>query len=76
MHLEQMVPVTNWCINRSGLDHQIFLLEQSERHSFNRGALFNIGVLLLEASDYDFFAFHDVDIMCGSHVRLSTHLSS
>ena len=67
--LEQMLPVTRWCVSRSGLDHQIFLMEQSDQSRFNRGALLNIGVLLLEGSDYDFFAFHDVDVMCGSHVR-------
>ncbi|KAK9867535.1 hypothetical protein WJX84_008363 [Apatococcus fuscideae] len=65
--LEQMLPVTNWCISRSGIDHQIFLVEQSDKNKFNRGALLNAGVLLLEGSEYDFFAFHDADVMCGSH---------
>ena len=63
-----MIPVTNWCIGRSGLAHQIFLVEQEDGQKFNRGALLNVGVAMLADSDYDFFAFHDADVMCGSHV--------
>ena len=35
------------------------------RYYFNRGALFNAGALLLEGTDYDHYAFHDVDTVCG-----------
>lgn len=44
-----------------GHDFSIFILEQSPRYKFNRGALLNAGVLLLQGSDYDWFVFHDVD---------------
>ncbi|XP_054711306.1 beta-1,4-galactosyltransferase 4-like [Uloborus diversus] len=46
------------------LDYGIFVIEQSEKHSFNRGKLFNIGYL--EASkepDFCCFIFHDVDLL-------------
>ena len=39
----------------------IFIIEQSPLYLFNRGALLNAGFLLLSASDYDHFAFQDVD---------------
>ena len=35
------------------------------RYYFNRGALFNTAALLLEGTDYDHYAFHDVDTVCG-----------
>ena len=35
------------------------------RYYFNRGALFNAAALLLEGTDYDHYAFHDVDTVCG-----------
>lgn len=36
------------------------------RYFFNRGALLNAGAALLGGTDYDFYAFHDVDTICGS----------
>ena len=39
----------------------IFVIEQSAQYLFNRGALLNIGFQLLKGSDYDYFAFQDVD---------------
>lgn len=39
----------------------VFVIQQSEGLLFNRGALLNAGVLLLQASTYDYFVFHDVD---------------
>lgn len=41
----------------------IFILEQSPELLFNRGALLNVGFRLLQASDYDHFAFQDVDTL-------------
>ena len=44
-----------------GRDFGIFVIEQSPKNKFNRGALLNAGVLLLAGSGYDHFCFHDVD---------------
>lgn len=44
-----------------GQQHDVFVIEQSPLLHFNRGALLNAGVLLLQASEYDYFIFHDVD---------------
>ena len=35
------------------------------RYHFNRGALLNVGAALLEGTAYDYYAFHDVDTICG-----------
>ena len=48
-------------LQAQGRDFDVFVLEQSTRLRFNRGALLNAGVLLLEGSDYDYYVFHDVD---------------
>ncbi len=39
----------------------IFIIEQEQGKPFNRGKLINIG--FLEASGYDYYAFHDVDML-------------
>ena len=41
----------------------IVILEQSPELLFNRGALLNAGFQLLQGSDYDHFAFQDVDTL-------------
>ena len=44
-----------------GRNFTIFIIEQSQQYLFNRGALLNTAVQLLQASHYDYFAFQDVD---------------
>lgn len=46
-----------------GREFTIFILEQSPELLFNRGALLNAGFTILQASDYDHFAFQDVDTL-------------
>ena len=46
-----------------GRSFTIFIIEQSRQFLFNRGALLNVGFQLLQGSDYDHFAFHDVDTL-------------
>ncbi|UYV66421.1 hypothetical protein LAZ67_4001608 [Cordylochernes scorpioides] len=49
-------------LQRQLLHYQIFIIEQSERHRFNRAKLFNIG--FQEAgSEFCCFIFHDVDLL-------------
>ena len=48
-------------VQAQGREHTFLILEQSPRLRFNRGALLNVGVLFLSGSDFDYFAFHDVD---------------
>lgn len=58
----------------------IFVLQQSPRLRFNRGALLNAGVLLLAGGQYDHFIFHDVvstpgqSLKSAQSTRLGTQL--
>lgn len=65
--LQAMLPVTEACIHKGGIDFDIFIIEQSDLYHFNRGALLNVGAILMEGSNYDYYAFHDVDTICGQH---------
>ncbi len=48
-------------LQAQGRSFTIFVIEQSAQYLFNRGALLNSGFQLLKGSDYDYFAFQDVD---------------
>ena len=48
-------------------EHKIFVIEQIEGKPFNRGKLLNIGYLLTKDS-FDYFVFHDVDMMPDAEV--------
>ena len=50
-------------LQAQGCGFDIFVLQQSARLRFNRGALLNAGALLLAGSHYDHFIFHDVDTL-------------
>ncbi len=51
----------------SNLDCHIFVVEQDDERPFNQGKLLNVG--FLEAvKDFDYFAFHDVDLIPDSDV--------
>lgn len=63
-HLQIFLQNMHPFLQAQQLDYGIFVIEQSEKHEFNRGKLFNIG--FLEASkepDFCCFIFHDVDIL-------------
>ncbi len=62
-------------------DYDIVVIEQDPGAPFNRGWLFNVGFALSE-KDYDYFCFHDVDMIpedssCDySYPSRPTHLST
>lgn len=64
--LEAMLPITADCLRRSEADASIFIIEQAPGMHFNRGALLNVGALILAGSSYDCLVFHDVDTVCTS----------
>ena len=44
-------------------EYKIYLIEQNDKNNkFNRGVLLNVGFLLLK-DDYDYFIFHDIDLI-------------
>ena len=60
MFLHHMHPI----FQRQLLDYTIFVIEQSPKEDFNRGALMNVGYTeALKLDDFDCFAFHDVDLV-------------
>lgn len=59
-HLSRFVPHLHRHLE--GLDHEIHVIEQAETKPFNRGLLKNIGFELLRER-FEFFCFHDVDLL-------------
>jgi hypothetical protein len=60
-HLEQFVPYMESVLKYEEIPFEIFIIEQSDDKPFNRAKLLNVG--FNEAKDYDYFAFHDVDML-------------
>lgn len=54
-----------------GIDHRIFIVEQSNDDGlkFNRGQLLNVGYLLAKEDGCDTFVFHDVDLLPGDDLK-------
>lgn len=63
-------------------DYQIFVIEQGDDKSFNRGKLLNVGHEIASKNGCDYFAFHDVDMLpedvdysyTDKPLHLATHL--
>jgi hypothetical protein len=77
-HLSQFIPYMESLLDSDGVDYQIFIVEQDDEKPFNRAKLLNVG--FKEASAFDYFAFHDVDMLPVdsdySYPDGPTHLSS
>ncbi|XP_055892933.1 beta-1,4-galactosyltransferase 2-like isoform X3 [Biomphalaria glabrata] len=73
--LNNLIPL----LSRQQADVHFFVVEQSSRSTFNRGALQNVGFLeALQLGQFDCFIFHDVDLVplndknlyrCGDNPR-------
>lgn len=71
-HMHTFLPLQN-------IEYSIYIVEQSDKHGFNRGKLFNIGFKeALNDADFCCFVFHDVDLLpenpqniyaCGNQPR-------
>ena len=46
----------------------IFIMEQTQEHKFNRGALLNLGFIKASKQGYNVFIFHDVDLLPGDSI--------
>ena len=79
-HLARFVPHMDKFL--SDIDYKIFVIEQDNDRPFNRGWLLNIGFDIAKKQGYDYFCFHDVDMLpedksCDySWVDKPTHLAS
>jgi hypothetical protein len=77
-HLKEFVPFMEKYLAEEEIDFNIFIIEQFDAKPFNRAKLLNIGYL--ESSNYDYFAFHDIDMIPidsdYSYPEGPTHLAS
>lgn len=63
-HLDLFLQHMHPFLQRQQLQYGMFVVEQSERHAFNRAKLFNVGFTEALARDsYCCFVFHDVDLL-------------
>uniref|UniRef100_A0A1D1ZZK8 Beta-1,4-galactosyltransferase 7 n=1 Tax=Auxenochlorella protothecoides TaxID=3075 RepID=A0A1D1ZZK8_AUXPR len=70
-HLQKLMPALRTHLDEQKLTYDIFIVEQADMYLFNRGALLNAAMLLLQGSAYDYFIFQDVDTIPrpGSGIR-------
>jgi hypothetical protein len=78
-HLRRFAPHLNKFLDKKGIPHKIFVVEQGDKKPFNRGKLLNIGYKIARDEGYDYFAFHDVDMLPEkadySYVEKPVHLA-
>ena len=80
-HLEYFVPSIKEFLDKQGIPFCIYVIDQGNHKSFNRGKLLNVGYELFK-DECDYFCFHDVDLIpqedsCDySVVNRPTHLAS
>jgi len=60
-HLKVFIPYMEKSLAKEKIPFNIFIIEQHDDKPFNRAKLLNIG--FKEAMSYDYFAFHDVDML-------------
>lgn len=61
-HLKKFVPYMEKYLSDDEIEYSIFIIEQADDKPFNRAKLLNIGFKETE-KDFDYFAFHDVDML-------------
>ena len=81
-HLAQFVPHMEKFLSNQDLNFKIFIVEQGNNRPFNRGFLLNVGYSIAKEQGFDYFCFHDIDMLpeddsCDySWVDKPTHLAS
>lgn len=68
--LNEFVPIIHDYLNRQGIAHAIFVINQIDTLRFNRASLINVGFIQstqvlqdINVSDCDYVALHDVDLV-------------
>ena len=69
-HRDRESHLTTWLshlhpiLQRQQLDYIIIVVQQEDKHDFNRAALLNVGFKeAAKIDNYDCFVFHDVDLV-------------
>ena len=77
-HLKQFVPYMEEFLGKEGIPFHIYIIHQADDKPFNRAKLLNVG--FKESEVFDYFAFHDVDMLPVdsdySYVDCPTHLAA
>ena len=80
-HLKALVPALEEHLDKTGINYQIWVVEQDDEQPWNKGRLLNAGFDLTK-DKFDYFCFHDVDLLpmnekCDySYVKDITHIST
>ena len=80
-HLNHFITSIKNHFKKSKINFEIIIVEQSDEHPFNRGALLNIGVRKAKELKCTYVALHDVDMLPTKDVDYSivdrpTHLAT
>ena len=64
-HRDIIVPYLDKFLSEGGYDYKIFVINQQAKlpSEFNRGATKNIGFDIAKKEGYDYFCFHDIDML-------------
>lgn len=62
-HLKEFVPKVTKFLKQQNIEHKIFICHQVDDKSFNRGKLKNIAFEIACKEGFDYFAFHDIDLI-------------
>ena len=77
-HLKQFIPYMEEFLGKEGIPFHIYIIHQADDKPFNRAKLLNVG--FKESEEFDYFAFHDVDMLPVdsdySYVDCPTHLAA
>jgi len=77
-NLKVSLPAITAYLQKQNILHTIYVVEQEDGKTFNRGMIRNIGFLQADM-DHDYFVFHDVDMVPQntdySYESIPTHLA-
>lgn len=62
-HLEKFIPHMDNFFKNKDIDYKIFICNQVDNKKFNRGKTKNIAFDIARKEGYDYFAFHDIDLL-------------
>ncbi|XP_047128791.1 beta-1,4-galactosyltransferase 7 isoform X1 [Hydra vulgaris] len=61
--MKEFVPYMHKYLNAKKINHNIYIMNQVDKHRFNRASLINTGFLIARNESCDYIAMHDVDLM-------------
>ena len=62
-HLDKFIPHLTEFLNERSIEHKFFIGHQDDDNLFNRSLMKNVPFIVAKEQGYDYFAFHDVDML-------------